>query len=233
MKIAIISDIHSNLYALEAGIAQAEKLNVNAIYCLGDIVGYGPDAAACVDLVQKKCAGVVYGNHDQAVVDLHFAQFLPKDGQEAAIHNRNQLSEEQIEYLYSLPISLTVENCTFVHASPNTPDRWIRLESVLQAKDSFSAFDTDICFIGHTHIPGVIANRMGAFKVKKGGRFIVNVGSLGQPRDGNPRGSMGIFDTETYEYKNLRIPYNVEGTIGRIEAERLPTSLGTRLRVGR
>jgi putative phosphoesterase len=233
MKIAIISDIHSNKYALETALETAAKEKVDAIYCLGDIVGYGSDAATCVDLVRSYCAGVVYGNHDQAVVDLNFTQFLPKDGQEAAHYNRKQLNDEQLTYLYELPLQLVVENCTFVHASPNTPERWIRLESVMQAQDAFSAFETDICFIGHTHIPGVIANRMGSFKVKKGGRFIVNVGSVGQPRDGNPRLSMGILDTELYDYKNLRIPYNVEGIVGEIKDAGLPHSLATRLYSGR
>lgn len=233
MKIAVISDIHSNRFALEKALATAEDHKVDEIYCLGDIVGYGPDPEICVELVRTNCVGVVYGNHDQAVVDPSYAVYLPKDGQEAAAHNRKKLSEKQLFYLYSLPLSFKAHDCTFVHASPNEPDKWLRLESVLQASDAFKAFDTSICFIGHTHIPGIIANRMGSFKVKPGGRFIVNVGSIGQPRDGNSRLSMGIFDTEDFSYQNLRIPYNVEGAIGRIQEEGLPKNLGTRLYVGK
>ncbi|PSQ99657.1 MAG: hypothetical protein BRD53_00830 [Bacteroidetes bacterium SW_7_64_58] len=200
VRLAILSDIHSNLEALERTFQAVDDADVDAVYCLGDVVGYNADPAACVDLVRERCDAVVLGNHDAAVareIDVHV---LPADGQEAARHNRAQLSDAQRP----------------------------------AAQDQFDHFGTDVCFIGHTHSPAVMADTLGIFRVRAGHRYLINVGSVGQPRDGTPKLSFGLFDTDTYDYENVRLDYDVAAAARKIRnADRLPDRLADRLEEGR
>ncbi len=233
MRIAILSDIHSNLEALERALQAIDNAGIDAVYCLGDIVGYNADPSRCVDLVRDHCAGVVLGNHDAVIAKRKDVQTLPADGQEAARHNRHCLSRDQLTYLANLPLTVTVENCTFVHATPDAPSAWKRLTTYPDAQQQFAHFDTDVCFIGHTHVPAVMADTLGVFQVRPGHRYLVNVGSVGQPRDHNPKLSMGLFDTETYEYKNVRLRYDVDAAAQKIrKTDALPNRLATRLHEG-
>jgi predicted phosphodiesterase len=233
VRIAILSDIHSNLEALTRALEGIESAGVEAIYCLGDVVGYNADPAACVDLVREHCAGIVRGNHDAAVAADAAVDALPADGQAAARHNRQCLSDEQIAFLADLPLTLTVENCTFVHATPDAPTAWTRLTTYPAAQAQFDHFDTDLCFIGHTHVPAVMADTLGVFQVREGHRYLVNVGSVGQPRDQNPKLSFGLFDTDTFDYHNVRLSYDVDGAAQKIrDADALPNRLAARLHEG-
>ncbi len=233
MRLALLSDIHSNLEALEQALKAIESAEVDAIYCLGDIVGYNADPARCVDLVREHCAGVVRGNHDAAVANNDAVEALPPDGQEAARHNRRCLSDDQHSYLANLPLTTTVENCTFVHATPDAPTAWKRLTTYPAAQKQFEHFDTDVCFLGHTHVPAVMGDTLGVLQVRRGHRFLVNVGSVGQPRDQNPKLSMGLFDTDTFEYENVRLSYDIDGAAQKIRnTDALPDRLATRLYEG-
>lgn len=232
MKIAIVSDIHSNLDALTAVLDAITERGVDAIYCLGDIVGYGPDPAACVDLVREHCVASVRGNHDEAVALDRNVSYLPRDAQKAARHNRERLSAEQIDYLASLPLVIEENGCCFAHASPGHPERWLRLDNLAVALSQFEAFQSDVCFVGHTHVPAVVSDRLGVLRVRPGHRYLVNVGSVGQPRDNDARASFGYFDTTLFQYELARVPYDVENTRLRIKEERLPRRLGKRLLVG-
>lgn len=233
VRIAVLSDIHSNVEALERALDGIENAGVDAIYCLGDVVGYNADPAACVELVRKHCTGVVLGNHDAAVVREQALHALPTDGQEAARHNRRCLSDDQLAYLANLPLTLSTETCTFVHATPDDPTAWKRLTTYPAAQEQFAHFDTDLCFIGHTHVPAVMADQLGVLRVRRGHRFLVNVGSVGQPRDQNPKLSFGLFDTDTFEYHNVRLSYDVDRTAEKIRAaDDLPNRLATRLYEG-
>ncbi len=233
MKIAVISDIHSNLHALEATLGEIDEHGVEEIYCLGDVVGYGADPAACVDLVMERCAGAVRGNHDEAVAMDRGVKVLPKDARVAAKHNRDKLSQEHIDYLSNLPLTLEAHGITFVHASPQSPGSWLRLDSFTRVKDQFDHFTSDICFVGHTHVPGVVSNRIGVLTVRPGHRFLINAGSVGQPRDEDPRAAFAIFDTEAVSCELLRIGYDVAAAAERIKEEDLPQSLADRLFRGR
>ncbi len=186
----------------------------------------------CVELVRKECKAAVRGNHDEAVALDHGLEYLPKDARKAAIHNRLALTDDQLEFLGRLPYTHTGDGCTFAHASPKNPHVWTRVESLQVALDQFDAFSTEVCFMGHTHMPAVLSDKLGVLRVRKGNRYLINVGSVGQPRDHDPRSAFGIFDTESFEYELIRVPYNVETTIERIKEERLPRRLGRRLRVG-
>ena len=232
MKLAIISDIHSNLEALEAAFAEIDGRGVAAVYCLGDIVGYGPDPVACVDLVRARCTGAVRGNHDEAVALQRGLDRLPRDAQVAALHNREQLSPGQLHYLSELPYMGMGYDCTFVHATPKRPETWQRLNSFTVVQEQFAHFSTAVCFVGHTHLPGVMGEKIGVLRVRPGNRYLINVGSVGQPRDQNPRLCVAFFDTETFDYELVRVPYDVERTAAKIAAAGLPLSLSQRLKVG-
>jgi diadenosine tetraphosphatase ApaH/serine/threonine PP2A family protein phosphatase len=233
VRIACISDVHSNLEALTAALSEIERRGADAIYCLGDIVGYGADPAACLDLVQKHATGVVLGNHDAAVALEQGLDQLPPDGKVAALHNRSQLSGEQLVFLARLPLKIEMQGCTFVHASPYEPEKWRRVDNLLSLQQQFDYFKGDICFIGHTHVPGIAANRIGVLTVRRGSRFLINVGSVGQPRDRNPRLSFGLFDSETFTCEIIRVPYDVATAAAKIRAIGLPESLARRLESGR
>jgi predicted phosphodiesterase len=234
VQLAIISDIHSNLEALERTFRSIDEANVDAVYCLGDVVGYNADPAACIELVRERCEAVVLGNHDAAVAREADVDFLPADGQEAARHNRAQLSDAQRDYLADLPLTHTAANCTFVHATPDNPTAWKRLTAYPAAQAQFDHFDTDVCFIGHTHSPAVMADTLGIFRVRSGHRYLINVGSVGQPRDGTPKLSFGLFDTESFDYENVRLDYDAAAAARKVRgAEGLPNRLADRLEKGR
>lgn len=234
MRIALISDIHSNLPALTAvlGHITSTSESVDRIYCLGDVVGYGAQPAQCVELVREACHAVVLGNHDLAVADGTDVDWLPLDGQEAAAHNRAELSTESLTWLAGLPL-IHEDTCgTFVHATPLDPDRWLRMESFRLTQAQFSHFGTDLCFMGHTHIPAILSNSLGVFRIRQGHRYLVNVGSVGQPRDGDPRACVAFFNTETLEYTLDRVAYNVNEAARAITDAGLPRALARRLERG-
>lgn len=233
MKIALISDIHSNLQALNVALRSVDSHRVDAIYCLGDIVGYGADPSACVELVRRYCKGVVLGNHDLAVATGEGLSSLPRDGQTAAKHNRTMLNSDQISYLTNLPLTLVDGDCTFVHATPKEPAKWVRFDLLPTVREQFSHFHTKYCFVGHTHIPALVSEKLGVFRLKLGVRYIINSGSVGQPRDENSNLSFVVFDTEDPHLETVRLKYDVAGAANRIREEGLPQRLGDRLAEGR
>lgn len=234
MKLAVISDIHSNFEALRAAFAAIDAEEVDAVYCLGDIVGYGSDAVECLEWVWARCDGVVQGNHDVAVaIEVPEASsWFPRAAQKAVRHNRQQLSQEHLEYLATLPLRIEAHGCTFVHAAPELPEAWLRLDSFMVARNQFKHFTTSVCFIGHSHVPAVMGERIGATRVEPGNRYLINVGSVGQPRDNDPRACVAFFDTETFDYRLVRVKYDVQRTAGKILASGLPRQLARRLMVG-
>lgn len=232
MQLALISDIHSNLLALESVMERIDEENVDAIICLGDIVGYGPDPAACLEIIRNRCSGVVLGNHDLAVADKPFQAGLPRDGRKAAQHNRNSLNKEDLDYLRTLPYVIEQNEATFVHATPQTPERWLRMTSFQFSQAQFEYFQTRICFLGHTHRPTLISDKLGVLQVRPGHRFLVNIGSVGQPRDGDPRACVSFFDTGAFSYRLERVAYDIEAAADRFEAEGLPKRLRLRLALG-
>ncbi len=232
MRLALISDIHSNLPALEAVMADIDREKPDGVLCLGDVVGYGADPAPCVAIVRERCHAVVLGNHDLAVATGDGIDMLPAHGQVAADHNAHLLDDDALQWLATLPLTRVSHGVTLAHASPQFPERWMRIESFFLAQEQFHHFETDICFVGHTHLPGVLSEKLGVLRPRPGHRFIINTGSVGQPRDGDPRACVGYFDTETFEFDLRRIPYNVDRARQRIREEGLPSSLGRRLERG-
>ncbi|MEM6784903.1 MAG: metallophosphoesterase family protein [Bacteroidota bacterium] len=232
MRLALFSDVHANLQALETVLSHIDREGADALVCLGDIVGYNADAKPCLDLIRERCQIVIQGNHDLAIGTGDFVEHLPRDGQAAAQLHRAALPETDLSYLRTLPLRVDDHGCTFVHASPERPGDWLRLQSFWQVKKQFEHFDTTICFLAHSHLPGVVSDKIGVFSVKPGPRYLVNVGSVGQPRDQDTRACVAFFDTETFAYRLDRIGYDVDGAVRRIEEVGLPSRLGERLLKG-
>ncbi len=245
---AIISDIHANLEALEAVLAEIKKLGIHEIYCLGDIIGYGPNPRECIDLVMQHCQVCILGNHDQA------ALFDPEGfnaGAERAIFwTRSMLesgdaanNERRWEYLGELPRMRREPDFLFVHGSARNPlNEYVFPEDIYNQRKMERIFGLvdKYCFQGHTHIPGVFRDDYSFQSPEEIGhtfecgdqKFLVNVGSVGQPRDGNNQASFVVIDGRRVAFH--RVPYDFEKTIAKILAiSELDNFLGERLRDGR
>ena len=249
MSVAIISDLHSNAFAVEAVFRRIDQLGVDSIYCLGDVVGYGPDPEVCVDLVMEHCAFTLKGNHDWGLTEpLH--DFNPM-AQESLMWHRKRLKpglfspskRRRWNFLTTLPDRVDRDGAVFVHASPRDPIKEYVLKSdgfldPEKMEDLFSRFER-YCFVGHTHWPGFHtedfrfhqATEEKARWTLPDGKSIVNVGSVGQPRDGDPRSCFVILDGSELEYH--RVPYSVDQTQRRILAQGLSPYLAERLERGR
>jgi diadenosine tetraphosphatase ApaH/serine/threonine PP2A family protein phosphatase len=234
MRVAIISDIHSNLEALQKALEIIDEKKVEEIVCLGDLVGYGANPNECVELTRKRASRILLGNHDQAAFDLSQTEHFNRHARTAAYWTNQTLTQENLEFLKSLPFQHVIDDLTFVHASPRDPEQWEYVFSAHEAKTNFESFQTRICFVGHTHIPGVFPEdlKMQKSKVVRENRYIINVGSVGQPRDGNWKLSFGIFDTSAWTYDLIRSEYDVQTASEKIVAADLPRFLADRLLVG-
>jgi diadenosine tetraphosphatase ApaH/serine/threonine PP2A family protein phosphatase len=234
MRVAIISDIHSNLEALQKALEIIDERKAEEIICLGDLVGYGANPNECVELTRKRASRILLGNHDQAAFDLSQTEHFNRHARTAAYWTNQTLTEENLEFLKSLPFQHAIDDLTFVHASPRDPDQWEYVFSAHEAKTNFESFQTRICFVGHTHIPGIFPEDLKTQKsgVTRENRYIINVGSVGQPRDGNWKLSFGIFDTSAWTYDLIRSEYDVQSASEKIVAADLPRFLADRLLVG-
>ena len=232
MRLAILSDIHANLEALTAALAEVDVRGADAVVCLGDVVGYGPDPGPCLDIIRERCGAVVLGNHDEAVAFDRGLEFLPRDGKKAALLHQRLLTEDQKAWLQSLPLKLVGHGATLTHAAPLEPETWPRLGSFAELQAQFTAFETDVCFVGHSHRPAIVADKVGVLRLRRGHRYLIDVGSVGQPRDRDPRLCFGLFDTEAFTFEHVRAHYDVERTAIKIREAKLPKDLASRLRRG-
>ncbi|MDW7988421.1 MAG: metallophosphoesterase family protein, partial [candidate division WOR-3 bacterium] len=208
MRIAILSDIHSNLEALNAVLEYINDKNIEKIICLGDIVGYGASPNECIEVLLKLSPiFTVAGNHDFGVLGKTDIIYFNEIAQIAIKWTKKQLDCRSIDYLNSLPLTSVVDEAFIVHASPGSPDAWNYIFDIYDAKDQFQYFDDKICFVGHSHVPRAFVFRKKSSSVeiineKKFSvsdadcRYLINVGSVGQPRDGDPRASFVIWDTD-------------------------------------
>ncbi len=233
MRIAIISDIHSNLEGLQKAVEVIRKSSIDEIICLGDIVGYGANPNECLDLVREITPHILLGNHDEASVDPDKTEHFNPLARIAAEWTGNTLTEKNREFIEQLPFTLERHGVTFVHSSPYEPAEWHYILSPADAQFNFSAFTTAICFVGHTHVPDIFCEDIWTRDVVAGKRFLVNVGSVGQPRDNNWQLSFGIFDVEKWTYKNIRSEYDAKTASEKIKKAGLPRALADRILVGR
>lgn len=244
MKYGIISDIHSNYDALQAVLKKLE--DVDRILCPGDIVGYGPDPEKCCEALRSLNCSTVIGNHDAALSGwIDWAWFNPY-AKEAAAHNRKALNESDINYLKTLPPTYLADEFIMVHGSLAEPMSFPYVFSPSTARPCFEEMkDYTLCFIGHTHVSEIYVQRFGElgvdqFAFAKGGkldlkpgfRYIVNCGSVGQPRDGNKNAACGIYDSDANSIEIMRIEYHINAVQARMRKENLPEFLINRLENG-
>lgn len=239
MKIAVLSDIHGNLEAFNSVLAHLESVNIQHIVCLGDVVGYGPRPNECIELVQQHCAFCLMGNHDFVASHPVSISDFNELAQEAVLWTRRQLTPEHQYSLQKLPFIVNEENTTFVHSTIKNPQQWDYIFSYDEALENFTAMSGRLAFIGHSHIPIIFSQNQGAISPQKmtlsleTDRFIINVGSVGQPRDGNPKACVVIYDEEIQTIDYLRISYPIQTTYQQILEAGLPAMLAKRLLLGR
>ena len=240
---AVFSDIHSNLDALEAVLADMDSLGVKRYVCLGDIVGYGPSPVASLKRVRALNCPIVRGNHDEAVAsDVPVGDF--RDVAQAGIEfSRTKLSVEARAFLGALPLTIEYEGCQFVHASLHEPSNWNYIMREFDAEMHFKHQTAHVCFCGHTHIPVVWQkkgdqlpagrNGVGTVKLDRDCISLVNVGAVGQPRDFNPDACYVIYDPEEQTVEFRRVKYDTTKARRKISRAKLPKFLGQRLALGR
>jgi diadenosine tetraphosphatase ApaH/serine/threonine PP2A family protein phosphatase len=250
-QIAIISDIHANLEALEAVLADIKKRLIKDIVCLGDIIGYGPNPRECLQLLME-CKMVLMGNHEEAV--LYYGEDFNPKAREAIDWTRDQLNradrpkEENYDlwnFLGVMEQIIETDDAMFVHASPRDPtNEYVTPDDCKKNKDKlkeiFGRFPR-VCFIGHSHIPGVYTQELryidpktigNEYTLEDGRKALINVGAVGQPRDGDPRASYVTYDGKRVRFH--RVEYDFKKTMEKIyQEERLPNYLADRLAVGR
>jgi predicted phosphodiesterase len=233
MRLAIISDIHSNLAALEKSLAIIAEQHVDAIVCLGDLIGYGANPNECIELVRHATPHILLGNHDEAAVELSRTEYFNPLARAAAEWTHKELTNEHSEFIRQLPYTLELDGLFFVHSSPFEPDEWHYILSPADAQFNFYYFNQPACFLGHSHVPAIYCEDGTTREFVQGKKFLINVGSVGQPRDGDWRLSIGIIDTQAGSYENIRSEYDVERAAKRIRKVGLPRPLADRLLAGR
>lgn len=240
MKLALLSDIHGNLEALEAVLADVAACRAEAMACLGDFVGYGASPNECIDRLRPLIDVAVLGNHDVAALGRMRLGGFHTDAATAARWTIDQLSPGHREFLEQLPFTTLWHDHRLVHATPSEPEEWHYVMSIADAELEFGAFRERVGFIGHSHVPGTFETdgarvnylRVPVIELRRGHRYLVNVGSVGQPRDGDPRASWLLFDTRADRLEHRRVEYEIEGAAMRIRTAGLPPFLAERLRWG-
>jgi diadenosine tetraphosphatase ApaH/serine/threonine PP2A family protein phosphatase len=241
VRVAVLSDIHANLEALRAVLADCAG-RADVLLCLGDVVGYGADPEACIELVAERCQAVVAGNHDYAVTGRLDLDWFNPYARAAAEWTAARLSEAARAWLGALPLVREFADATLVHASPAMPEEWDYLISAEDGYAVFGAFATRLCFVGHSHLPAVWAVGSGGRRwwprveevaLQPGARYVVNVGAVGQPRDRDPRAAYVLWDQDERRVTVRRVSYDVAGAQRKIRAAGLPELLADRLARGR
>lgn len=240
-RIAVFSDIHANLPALETFLAHTAAEAYDAIYCLGDLVGYGPHPNECCELMRSCHIPVVLGNHDEVALTRKRVEFFNEVARQAILWTHEQLTEDNARYLRGLPYLLRQDDLTLVHAGPCAPEQWDYVLTMGEARRSFRCFDSWICFIGHSHQPFAVeqeGSRLRSLSQEElellpERRYLVNAGSIGQPRDKNPQlcyVHLELGPRPRLAFRRLDYPY--QRTQDAILEAGLPAVLAERLGCG-
>jgi len=241
MRYGIFSDIHSNLEALEQVISEYQKENIDEYLCLGDIVGYAANPKECILKVRSLAKVTVAGNHDWASAGIFSTEYFNEFARLAVLWTGDILDEAERSFLQSLRLTFENNDLTLVHGTLDNPEEFEYLHDGYAARDTFALLDTEICFVGHTHFPGVfIRDKVGnigfkrdsAVDLTKGRKYIVNVGSVGQPRDHNPKACYCVYDSGKRRIEIKRADYDSKLTRKKIIDAGLPHFLGDRLLSG-
>ena len=247
MRIGLFSDVHSNLAALEAVLRAYEDLDIDRYVCLGDVVGYGPEPNACCDVVRPLVEYSILGNHDAAVAGRMDYGFYYDAARNALDYHRSLVSEENLRWLSGLPWTVDWNDVCFSHGSPINAENFDYVFNTMQAASLLRDWGTlqHVTFIGHSHLtksfalhpPGAM-NRIEEklppkIRFEEGSKYIVTVGSVGQPRDNDARACFTVYDTDARELEFFRINYDLASTAEQIfAADRLSADFGKRLFLG-
>ncbi len=241
MKWAVLSDVHSNLEAFQAVLADLRARGAERIAFIGDIVGYGADPNPCVEILREATDMAVAGNHDHGAVGLTDISYFNQSARAAVLWTGRKLSPAARTFLRELPLTRQNGGMMFVHSSPFIPGEWNYILTYPDAETAFQAMRGEVAFVGHSHRPEILIEgengkvsvlRQQEVTLEAGLRYIINVGSVGQPRDGNPDGAYGFYDDETKRYALRRVPYDVQTTMKKIIRAGLPAMLAHRLSEG-
>jgi predicted phosphodiesterase len=240
MRLAIFSDIHSNLEALEAVLADARARECTQFVCLGDVVGYNANPHECVELVREMDCPLVKGNHDEQASLVESSRDFNEMAEQAIEWTRKNLTENDKAWLRGLRLQRQVRDFTIVHATLDTPEQWGYVFNNLDAAASFTYQHTTVCFFGHTHVPmafirdeGVKRVRIEQLRIDPTKKYFINTGSVGQPRDADWRAAYCIYHIEKNVVEQRRLKYNLEAAQKKIIKAGLPRLLAERLAIGR
>src|SRR5258707_5221620 len=240
MRFAILSDIHSNLEAFEAVLADARARECTQFVCLGDVVGYNANPHECVERVREIDCPIVKGNHDEQASLTESSRDFNELAEHAIEWTRDNLTEEDKEWLRGMRLQRQVRDFTIVHATLDTPAQWGYVFNNLDAVASFTYQHTAVCFFGHTHVPmafvrddGVRRVKVDQLRIEVGKKYFINTGSVGHPLDGDSRAAYCIYRTEDNLVEQRRVKYDLPAAQQRIIAAGLPRLLAERLAVGR
>jgi len=243
MKYGILGDIHANLSALEAALAGMDAGGVDRILSVGDVVGYGAAPRQCIELLREREVSVVLGNHDAAVAeildDMHFNPYA----RAAVTWTRDALSAEEIDWLRELPLTLTTDHCQVSHGTLHRPELFNYILSLTDADPSLDVLERPVCFVGHTHVPITVMRFTDApgqtaytydeeVDLSETSGALINVGSVGQPRDEDPRTAFLIYDATARSASLRRLEYDIASEAHRIVQAGLPPVLAERLHMG-
>ena len=239
MRFAILGDIHANLHALHAVLADATEQKVTHHICMGDIVGYCAYPKECVNIIRELDCPAVRGNHDEQVSKEIIQEGLNPLAKKALNWTRSQLNPDDMQWLRELRLQRLVRDFTIVHSTLDTPHKWGYVNTELDAAANFSYQRTSICFIGHTHVPVAYMKEgqcrtipLDTLPINANQKYLINVGSVGQPRDLDWRAAYCIYDTERHEVELRRVEYDLRSAQEAIIAAGLPEKLATRLEKG-
>lgn len=242
MKFGILADVHGNFEALEAVVRVLRDKGATRFICCGDIVGYGPDPNRCIETMRGMDCACVAGNHDCAAVGSIQTRDFNAAAANAILWTRDQLSESSRLYLENLPLSYSEEPLFIVHSSPSAPGAWEYVLTLREAVREMKHYVDYVCVVGHSHrplaverLPGKAARlfREDVFDIRPGAKYFINAGSVGQPRDGDPRACALLYDAGNRSMTRLRVPYDVAAVQAKMRAAGLPEFVASRLETGR
>lgn len=242
MRWGIFSDVHSNLEAFEAVIKAYKSQEIDGYLCVGDLVGYGANPVECIRMARDIARVTVAGNHDWAVSGLFSVDYFNEWAKQAVLWTQRRIGSADLSLLSSLSLVYETGDFVLVHGTLNSPGEFNYLFDISEAAQTFGLMRKQLCFVGHTHSPGIfIQDKKGEIdyqkeqrlKLREGCRYVVNVGSVGQPRDGNNKAGFCIYDSGKQEILLKRIAYDIGSAQKKIIEAGLPAFLANRLSAGR
>jgi diadenosine tetraphosphatase ApaH/serine/threonine PP2A family protein phosphatase len=222
---------------------KTRNIEFDIVWCLGDVVGYGPDPNECIDLLRTMPHICLAGNHDWAVLGKLDLETFNENANSAIVWTREQLKPENLRYLHARPERVDQGEYVLVHASPRKPI-WEYVLDVPVAEENFFYLNQPFCLVGHTHVPLIFTKDVRSIRashpehnlpvlLKRSNQYIINAGSVGQPRDGDPRAAYALLDTQATTWTPYRVPYDINSVQSRMRAAGLPDKLIARIEYGR